>query len=151
MVLICTLRSPRLSTIHDSGSNSRQYAGQQTKSRYQLAQFALKFAPQQPSTTAIIARSTSHPQLYVPLELNLKSLRAQFVLTTCELRYTNPNAEKSSTHYTQFSNSKPSTRSNSLILFDTSVWPRDLAWAAIQRSLFPMGVPFSSSARRIPA
>ena len=49
---------------------------------------------------------------------------------------------------TQFSVSRPGTRSNSRRLFDTSVRPSLRAWAAMCRSLTPMGRPAASSAAR---
>lgn len=52
---------------------------------------------------------------------------------------------------TQFSMRKSRTRSNSRVLFVTSVTPSASACAAIHKSLLPMGVPLRSrSARNAP-
>jgi hypothetical protein len=51
----------------------------------------------------------------------------------------------------QFSSARPSTRSNSAVLFVTSVSPSALAWAAMNRSLAPIIAPRAFSVARIRA
>ena len=57
--------------------------------------------------------------------------------------------EKQITYFAQFSNLKPATLSNSLILFVTKTTPRLLACEAINISRGPIEIPFFSNPARI--